>query len=112
MRQSNDRSLVIELKHTGERLTLRRIKTDKGIEELHLAGSLPAHAQGPPLHVHFGQDEHGEVISGALSASVDGKQLQVAAGGTGQFPRGSVHRWWNDGDQELVIRGVATPAVD
>jgi hypothetical protein len=28
------------------------------------------------------------------------------------FPIGSTHRWWNDGDKELVLQGVATPAVD
>jgi mannose-6-phosphate isomerase-like protein (cupin superfamily) len=112
MKQSNNGTLTIELKHTGERLTLRRIKSDKGVEELHLSGSLPARRQGPPLHIHFEQDEHGEVISGTLSASVDGKDFQVAAGGSGHFAKGSAHRWWNDGDQELVFRGVATPAVD
>jgi mannose-6-phosphate isomerase-like protein (cupin superfamily) len=112
MKQSTDRALTLELRHTGERLTLRRIKTDKGIEELHLSGSLPAHGQGPPLHVHFEQDEHGEVIWGTLSASADGKKFLVAAGGSARFARGSAHRWWNDGEQELVLRGVATPAVD
>lgn len=112
MTPCNDRALVLEMKSTGERLTLLRVKSDKGVEELHLAGSLPAHGQGPPLHVHFEQDEHGEVISGTLSASVDGKPLQIPAGGTACFPRGSKHRWWNDGDIELVFRGVATPPTD
>jgi mannose-6-phosphate isomerase-like protein (cupin superfamily) len=112
MKPANDQALTLELRDTGERLTLRRIKTDEGIEELHLSGSLPAHRPGPPLHVHFEQDEHGEVISGTLSASVEGKLLRVGAGEAGHFPRGVAHRWWNDGDQELVLRGIATPAVD
>ena len=112
MQQSNDRALTLELRHTGERLTLRRIKADSRIEELHLTGSLPPHREGPPLHIHFGEDEHGEVISGTLSASLDGKQFLVEAGGSACFPKGSAHRWWNDGDKELVLRGVATPAID
>ena len=112
MKPSTERALTLELRHTGERLTLRRIQTDQGVEELHLNGALPAHRQGPPLHVHFQQDEHGEVISGTLSASADGKHFQVGAGGSADFARGSAHRWWNDGEQELVLRGVATPAVD
>jgi mannose-6-phosphate isomerase-like protein (cupin superfamily) len=112
MKQSNDRALTIELRHTGERLVLSRIKAASGVEEMHLTGSLPAHQEGPPLHIHFGEDEHGEVISGTLSASMDGKHLLVEAGGSAQFRKGSVHRWWNEGDKELLLRGVATPAID
>src|SRR5215472_4213863 len=112
MQQSNEQALTLELRHTGERLTLRRIKSDKGVEELRLTGSLPAHRQGPPLHIHFEEDERGEVVSGTLSALVDGNPLVIKAGDSGHFPKGSAHRWWNDGDEELVLRGVVTPAVD
>ena len=112
MTQANDSALTIEVKHTGERLTLRRVKNAAGLEELHLSGTLPPHSEGPPLHVHFAEDEHGEVISGTLSAMLDGKTIQVKAGSRARFPKGSAHRWWNDGDQELVFQGVATPAVD
>src|SRR5215467_649279 len=112
MKQSNDQAVTLELRHNGERLTLRRIKTDNGVEELRLTGSLPAHRQGPPLHIHFEEDEDVEVVSGTLSASVDGNPLVIKAGGSGNFPKGSLHRWWNDGDEELVLRGIVTPAVD
>ncbi len=112
MRQSNEAALTVELRHTGERLTIRRIKADNRVEELRLAGSLPAHRQGPPLHIHFEEDESGVVVSGTLSALVDGKLHVIEAGGSGHFPRGSVHRWWNDGDEELVIQGVVTPPID
>ena len=110
--QANNSALTIELKHTGERLTLRRIRNANGVEELHLSGTLPPHRQGPPLHVHFAEDEQGDVISGVLSASLDGKTFQVETGGRARFPIGSTHRWWNNGDKELVFQGVATPAVD
>ena len=110
--QDKQPALTIEVKHTGERLTLRRIRNANGVEELHLSGTLPPHQQGPPLHIHFAEDERGEVISGVLSASLDGKTFQVEAGGRARFPIGSTHRWWNDGDKELVFQGVATPAVD
>ena len=112
MKQSNEQALTLELSHTGERLTLRRIKTDNGVEELRLTGSLPAQRRGPPLHIHFEEDERGEVVSGTLSALVGGNPLVIKAGGFGHFPKGSAHRWWNDGDEELVLRGVVTPAVD
>ena len=28
------------------------------------------------------------------------------------FPRGSIHRWWNDGNEPLVFEGYVRPAVD
>jgi mannose-6-phosphate isomerase-like protein (cupin superfamily) len=112
MKQSDDQALKLELKHVGEQLTLRRIKTDDGIEELRLTGSLPARRPGPPLHIHFEEHEHGEVVSGTLSALVDGNLLVIKAGGSAHFPMGSAHRWWNDGDEELLLRGVVTPAAD
>lgn len=34
MKQTNDPALTLELGHNGERLTLRRVKTDNGVEEL------------------------------------------------------------------------------
>ena len=112
MNQPNNQDLTLVLRHVGERLTIRRIKSDAGVEELRLNGSLPARQQGPPLHIHFEEDEHVEVVSGTLSVSVDGNPLVLKAGDSGHFPKGSVHRWWNDGDEELVLRGVVTPAVD
>ena len=112
MKQPEDQVLMIELEHTGERLAMWRTRDCNGIEELQMTGRLPAHQQGPPLHIHFREDEHTKVVAGTLSASVDGKDLVVEAGGSACFPKGSVHRWWNDGDEELVFEGVAAPAVD
>jgi mannose-6-phosphate isomerase-like protein (cupin superfamily) len=112
MNEPNNQSLTIELKNRGERLEMHRIKTTNGTEELHLTGSLLAHREGPPPHLHFEENELGEVVSGVASAMVDGKRLVLKAGEQFHFPKGSVHNWWNDGDEELVMRGVASPVVD
>jgi mannose-6-phosphate isomerase-like protein (cupin superfamily) len=112
MPSTSEGSLVLELRHTGERLVLHRARDTQGIEELHLSGTLPARREGPPLHIHAFEDEDGQVVSGTLSASLDGKTMTVGPGGGARFPKGSAHRWWNAGDEELIFRGVATPAVD
>lgn len=103
--------LVLHNRHTGERLELRRFVRD-GQTCLSLQGSLPPHRQGPPRHIHFAELETGRVISGTLSAEVDGQTLQVPAGGEATFPVGAAHRWWNDGDEMLVAHGVVRPVVD
>lgn len=104
--------LVLENRHTGERLALRRIVEPDGQQVLALRGSLPPHRSGPPLHVHHHQDEQGRVIAGTLSVELDGRRFHVPAGGSASLPRGAAHRWWNDGDETLEFEGTARPAGD
>jgi hypothetical protein len=47
MNQTDPHALVLELGHTGERLTLRRVRSASGREEMRLAGSLPPQREGP-----------------------------------------------------------------
>lgn len=98
-------------RHTGEKLALQRMARDGQIW-LELKGSLPPHHEGPPLHVHYEETEEGVVVAGTLSAMLDGRRIQVGAGERATFPVGSVHRWWNDGDDTLVFEGVVKPVVD
>jgi photosystem II stability/assembly factor-like uncharacterized protein len=63
--------LVLESRHTGERLALLRVERE-GETWLEIKGSLPAHSEGPPLHVHAHEDEEGYVVAGTLSAIVGG----------------------------------------
>ena len=98
-------------RHTGERLQLQRVERT-GEMCLVLKGTLPPRREGPPLHIHYLEHEEGRVISGTLSAEVDGRQLQVEAGGTATLPTGSAHRWWNAADETLEFEGLCKPVVD
>jgi mannose-6-phosphate isomerase-like protein (cupin superfamily) len=103
--------LRIRNRHTGEELRLRR--TFMGGELcLELQGSLPPKKNGPPLHIHYREHEEGTVVSGTLSAEVDGRRMVIKAGETAPLPAGLPHRWWNDGDEPLVFGGVTSPLVD
>jgi len=102
---------VLHNRHTGERLALRRIARS-GQLCLELKGALPPRQEGPPLHMHFEENEVGTVVAGTLSAEVDGRVFEVEAGGTAALPKGSAHRWWNAGDTELVFEGVTQPLID
>jgi mannose-6-phosphate isomerase-like protein (cupin superfamily) len=79
---------------------------------LRLHGTLPARRQGPPLHIHYAEDEEGVIVAGTLSAEVNGQRLIFGPGETVRLPRGVPHRWWNDGDQPLTFEGYTRPAVD
>ena len=110
MTQTTD-ARVLHNRHTGERLELRRVARH-GQVWLELKGTLPPRRQGPPLHVHYNESEEGQVIAGTLSAVLDGRRIRAGAGEMARFPVGSVHRWWNDGDDTLVFEGFAKPVVD
>lgn len=107
----SDAELVLENRHTGERLVLRRVVNGQQ-PHIEARGSLPPGRQGPPMHIHFAEDEEGHVLAGALSAVVAGVNLTVPAGESTSIPRGAPHRWWNAGTEPLVFQGVVRPAVD
>lgn len=103
--------LLLENRHTGERLAIARVERD-GVPWFALEGSLPPHREGPPMHVHFAEDEEGFIRAGVLSAIVQGRPVTAGPGESTFIPRGVAHRWWNAGDGPLVFTGFAGPAVD
>ena len=91
---------------------MRRMRDAEGQAILVIDGSLPPVASGPPPHVHFHQREEVNVKAGTLGARVGKETIRVPAGGTGVFPAGVVHAWWNAGDDLLELSGRAVPAGD
>ena len=104
-----DAYLQLDNRHTGEWLRLRRVR-EGGVEILELEGGVPPHGEGPPEHLHVGQVEEGAVVSGVLTATVDGQSITVNAGEAAVFPADVPHRWWNEGAEPLVFKGRAIPA--
>jgi len=107
---SRERHTLVN-RHTGEQLELRRAVRD-GAPCLELKGLLPPRQEGPPLHIHYQTHEEFNVTAGTLSVEVDGRQHRFEAGSTALLPAGSAHRWWNAGDETLVLEGTAWPVVD
>ena len=103
--------LILENRHTGERLALRRVMRD-GVLTLELKGTLPPRNQGPPLHIHHVENEEGHVLAGTLGAILDGRQIRAGQGQHAKFPAGSSHRWWNESDELLLFEGYAYPLAD
>lgn len=96
----------------GEEITfVQFINDDKG-------GKLEVHnrvqpGSGPPMHVHFLQDESLTVVSGKIGAQIAGQAPFFAGPGeTVTFKRGEVHRFWNAGEDVLICKGWATPAYN
>ena len=107
-----DNYLKLENRHTGEVLLMRRVRDAQGQIILALDGTLPPGTDGPPLHVHFHEDEKGIVKAGTLGAQVGPEKIVVPTGGSVILRKGVLHRWWNAGDDLLEFSGHAVPAVD
>jgi quercetin dioxygenase-like cupin family protein len=102
---------TLKNRHNGEVLSMRRVIRD-GVLQLELKGTLPPRKPGPPLHIHTMEDETGVVTAGTLSAELNGRVVRCGPGERVAFPKGSAHRWWNDGDDVLGFEGFASPVVD
>ena len=46
------------------------------------------------------------------SAVLNGRRITAGSGERVSFPRGSAHRWWNDGNEALVFEGYVQPVAD
>jgi mannose-6-phosphate isomerase-like protein (cupin superfamily) len=103
--------LRLENRHTGEVLELSRFLED-GVECIRLVGSSPAGGEGPPLHIHFVEDEIGTVRKGVLHAIIGDRRVEARVGESVTLPKRVPHRWWNGGDVTLEFDGFARPAAD
>lgn len=94
----------------GERLTfLRRVP---GVTGERVEGEARvAPGAGPPMHVHFLQEECFAVVRGRIGCQRAGHPPEFAeAGATLRFPAGEPHRFWNAGEDELHCTAWIEPA--
>jgi quercetin dioxygenase-like cupin family protein len=93
----------------GEQLTFLGIRRDDGGDYLEIRNTVEPGA-GPPMHVHLLQEEHMRVERGTLGYQVFGEDEALAGpGGTATFAPGVGHRFWNAGDDQLVVVGHVRP---
>jgi quercetin dioxygenase-like cupin family protein len=91
---------------TGERLTF----LDPGSGDRQEVRNSVSPGAGPPMHVHYLQEEALTVETGTMGWQRQGGQEQIAtAGQTVTFAPGDMHRFWNAGDDELVCTGHVSP---
>ena len=96
---------------TGERLVFRRTTADSRGAVCSFDYFLPAGGSVPLAHVHPRQEERFEVVSGRARIRVGRRLLRAAAGESVVVPRGTVHRLWNDGEDELQVLVEFRPAL-
>ena len=93
----------------GERITFTGITRGPEGERIDADGGAGP-GGGPPMHVHYLQDEGVCVVSGRVGYQVLGKAPQFAGPGESiVWPAGTAHKWWNAGTDELRLTGWCRP---
>jgi quercetin dioxygenase-like cupin family protein len=73
--------------------------------------AVPAGAKVPAAHSHDGYEETIYGLEGVLTWTVEGSQVDVAAGETLVIQRGAVHRFENLGDVDAKALAIVTPGI-
>lgn len=93
----------------GEELTFMKL-IKSGSDELLEVENRVKPGAGPPMHVHHLQDESLTVVQGLMAAKISGKEPTFhGPGETVTFTRGTPHRFWNAGSDDLICKGWISP---
>jgi quercetin dioxygenase-like cupin family protein len=94
---------------SGEQLTFVAVRSDERGEYIEVRNSVGPGA-GPPMHVHYLQEEGLTVERGTIGYRSEGGPERTAGPGESvTFKPGEAHRFWNAGDDELVCTGFVRP---
>jgi mannose-6-phosphate isomerase-like protein (cupin superfamily) len=89
--------------------TLRVLESTQ--ERLEVEASYEAGGSPPPNHLHPDQDEHFEVLEGAMQVRLDNAEPRpLTAGEELDIPRGTPHTMWNESGSVTRVRWVTSPA--
>ena len=102
---------ALENPATGERLVFRRKTAESGGAVLAFDYFLPAGGSVPLAHVHPRQEERFEILSGRARIRVGRRLRRATVGESVLVPRGTVHRLWNEGGDELHAVVEFRPAL-
>jgi quercetin dioxygenase-like cupin family protein len=95
---------------SGETLIFRELINEPGGDRV-VGENFVLPNSGPPMHVHWLQDEGFTVIKGKMGYQLLGGPKQFATEGQSVvFPKGVAHRFWNAGNEVLNCTGWVKPA--
>lgn len=97
---SGEKALLVE---SAEESGGARVVADGAVEA---GGFVPGGA-----HVHDHCTEHFEVRAGRITFVLDGQKRTLGTGDQLVVTPGTWHRWWNAGDDEVLMRVCVEPAL-
>lgn len=98
------------IENGGEKLVFQKLIPEPDGDRV-IGENFVSPGSGPPMHVHWLQDEGFTVKQGTVGYQVAGQPEQFAGPGESiVFPRGVPHRFWNAGTNTLQCVGWIKPA--
>jgi quercetin dioxygenase-like cupin family protein len=108
---SSERGSYVENPVTGERVVVRVGTDDSGGELLVADGYLRPGSAVAGEHVHPAIEERFTVVRGRVGFRIDGRESIAEPGQRLHVPAGTVHDWWNAGDEEAHVVVEISPAA-
>lgn len=103
---------IITNPKTGQTIKFLQTARDTDGHLLEMESTLRSHSTEPPLHYHPYQEETFSVISGQLTARLNGELRTYSAGDQFHVPKNTVHSMWNEGETPAVINWRVSPALE
>ena len=72
---------------------------------------VPAGVRVPLPHSHDGYEETVVGLAGTLTWTIDGERAETRPGAALCIPRGAVHQFVNEGDEDTTTLAVVTPGL-
>jgi mannose-6-phosphate isomerase-like protein (cupin superfamily) len=100
---------ILKINKNGETLTITRSATETNGQITEFEGT-DEPGIGPPMHVHFKQEEMVRVLKGKMRVKTLTKEFSLTEGQEYTFAPGEAHQFWNEGDQTLHYAGHVKPS--
>jgi mannose-6-phosphate isomerase-like protein (cupin superfamily) len=103
---------TIENPVTGERLTFLRTAHETAGKVTIVQVTVRPGGFVASAHVHPRQQEIFRIVSGRISAKVDGKIIERYPGEVLTIEAGVAHKFWNPGNEDLVFVAEVRPSLE
>lgn len=100
---------ILKINKNGETLIITKYGAETGGQLTEFEG-MEEPGIGPPMHVHFKQEEKVKVIKGKMRIKTMTKEFSLSEGQEYTFAAGEAHQFWNEGDQTMHYSGHVKPS--
>ncbi|MGB5007263.1 MAG: cupin domain-containing protein [Ferruginibacter sp.] len=100
---------TLQINKNGETLIITRPAAETGGQLTEFEG-MDEPGIGPPMHVHFKQEEKLKLLKGKLRVKTLTKEFSLAEGEEYIFAAGEAHRFWNEGTERNHYSGYVKPS--
>ncbi len=100
---------ILKINKNGETLRITRSSTETGGVVTEFKGTEEP-GIGPPMHVHFRQEEKVAVVKGKMRVKTQTKEFSLSKGQEYVFAPGEAHQFWNEGDTTMIYTGHVKPS--